>query len=73
MQDEPVFKSTFSVRVIRPAGDDYIALSNMPVAKEHDNVPTHGLTTVQVRHSFLLLYYLLMLYNINYTIMTFSG
>ena len=28
--DEPSFKSTFSTTLVRPSGDGYIALSNMP-------------------------------------------
>ena len=45
--DEPSFKSTFSVTLIRPS-DGYIALSNMPVKKEFSSQPSQGFTEVQV-------------------------
>ena len=39
--DEPSFKSTFSVTLVRPR-DGYIALSNMPVQDEQENSPSSG-------------------------------
>ena len=39
--DEPSFKSTFSVTLVRPSSG-YIALSNMPVSSETDNTPSTG-------------------------------
>ena len=39
--DEPSFKSTFSVTLVRPT-DGYIALSNMPVQDEQENSPSSG-------------------------------
>ena len=39
--DEPSFKSTFSVTLVRPT-DGYIALSNMPVQDEQKNSPSSG-------------------------------
>ena len=43
--DEPSFKATFSVSLVRPS-TGYIALSNMPVQEETSNTPSRGLTTV---------------------------
>ena len=45
--DEPSFKSTFTVTLIRPSVG-YIALSNMPVRNEISNSPSNGFTEVQV-------------------------
>ena len=39
--DEPSFKSTFTVTLVRPS-DGYIALSNMPVQNESMNLPSAG-------------------------------
>ena len=39
--DEPSFKSTFSVTLVRPA-EGYIALSNMPVEQETVDMPSPG-------------------------------
>ena len=46
--DEPSFKSTFTVTLVRPTGDGYIALSNMPVREEIPDSPSPGLTSVKV-------------------------
>ncbi len=45
--DEPNFKSTFSVTLVRPS-ERYIALSNMPVERETENTPGIGFTEVKV-------------------------
>ncbi len=45
--DEPNFKSTFSVTLVRPS-ERYIALSNMPVERETENTPSIGFTEVKV-------------------------
>ena len=47
--DEPSFKSTFTVTLVRPS-DGYIALSNMPVKQELSQQPSRGLTEVQVKY-----------------------
>jgi len=47
--DEPSFKSTFSVTLVRPTLR-YKALSNMPVESEVNNSPSQGLTEVKVRY-----------------------
>ena len=47
--DEPSFKSTFTVTLVRPS-DGYIALSNMPVKQELSQQPSRGLTEVKVKH-----------------------
>ena len=39
--DEPSFKSTFTVTLVRPSAG-YIALSNMPVQNESLNLPSAG-------------------------------
>ena len=39
--DEPSFKSTFTVTLIRPT-EGYLALSNMPVEQETENLPSKG-------------------------------
>ncbi|NP_001192196.1 glutamyl aminopeptidase [Acyrthosiphon pisum] len=44
--DEPQLKSKFKISLIRPSGNNYIALSNMNKEFEELNVPTNGLTTV---------------------------
>merc|ERR1719273_2061225 len=44
--DEPSFKSTFTVTLIRPS-EKYIALSNMPVDSEKSDAPENGLTEVK--------------------------
>ena len=46
--DEPSFKSTFTVTLVRPS-DGYIALSNMPVKQELSQQPSRELTEVQVK------------------------
>ena len=45
--DEPSFKSTFTVTLVRPT-DGYIALSNMPVKETSAHQPSLGLTEVKV-------------------------
>ena len=46
--DEPSFKSTFTVTLVRPSEGGYIALSNMPVKNEVMSKPGPGFTEVQV-------------------------
>ncbi len=47
--DEPSFKSTFTVELVRPSEGGYIALSNMPVSSETRDDPAKGFTKVKVR------------------------
>ncbi|XP_037084026.1 glutamyl aminopeptidase-like [Pollicipes pollicipes] len=56
--DEPSFKSTFTTTLVRPSGDGYIALSNMPVQREEENVPSQGLTKVHFQKSVPMVTYL---------------
>lgn len=56
--DEPSFKSTFSVTLVRPSNDGYIALSNMPVEREVPNSPSTGLTEVKFVKSVPMVTYL---------------
>ena len=51
--DEPSFKSTFTVTLVRPT-DGYIALSNMPVKEEFQQQPSQKFTEVKVLISFSL-------------------
>ena len=46
--DEPSFKSTFTVTLVRPT-DGYIALSNMPEKEQFTHQPSQGLTEVKVQ------------------------
>ena len=55
--DEPSFKSTFTITMVRPS-KDYVALSNMPVQKETPNAPTNGLTEVKFQKSVPMVTYL---------------
>ena len=55
--DEPSFKSTFTVTLIRPS-DGYIALSNMPVDKEIPNSPSKDYTEVKFEKSEPMVTYL---------------
>ena len=55
--DEPSFKSTFTVTLVRPT-DGYIALSNMPVKEEFQQQPSQKFTEVKVWLSSLKLFYL---------------
>ncbi|KAF0305364.1 Glutamyl aminopeptidase [Amphibalanus amphitrite] len=56
--DEPSFKSTFSTTLVRPSGDGYIALSNMPVEREEADMPSQGLTKVHFKKSVPMVTYL---------------
>ena len=49
--DEPSFKSTFTVTLVRPT-EGYIALSNMPVKQELQQQPSQKFTEVKVLISF---------------------
>ena len=55
--DEPSFKSTFSVTLVRPTRG-YIALSNMPVENESESSPVPGLTAVKFQKSVPMVTYL---------------
>jgi len=55
--DEPSFKSTFSVTLVRPT-NGYIALSNMPVETESKSSPVAGLTAVKFQKSVPMVTYL---------------
>ena len=55
--DEPTFKSTYSVTLVRPS-KDYIALGNMPIEKETVDSPTQGLTEVAFKKSLPMVTYL---------------
>uniref|UniRef100_A0A6M2E291 Aminopeptidase n=1 Tax=Xenopsylla cheopis TaxID=163159 RepID=A0A6M2E291_XENCH len=49
--DEPAMKAEFTVRIVRPSDDNYIALSNMNEEKAEVDVPSRGLTTVHFAKS----------------------
>ncbi|XP_050691073.1 glutamyl aminopeptidase-like [Eriocheir sinensis] len=55
--DEPSFKSTYSLTVVRPS-EGYRALSNMPVKKETADSPSAGLTEVAFEKSVPMVTYL---------------
>lgn len=55
--DEPSFKSTYSVQVVRPS-DGYIVLSNMPVQSETADQPSSGSTEVTFQESVPMVTYL---------------
>ncbi|XP_063244276.1 glutamyl aminopeptidase-like isoform X1 [Bacillus rossius redtenbacheri] len=55
--DEPSFKSTFNVSLVRPSSG-YSALSNMDQVGEVEDSPGPGLTTVQFRTSVPMVTYL---------------
>ncbi|XP_069936236.1 glutamyl aminopeptidase isoform X1 [Cherax quadricarinatus] len=55
--DEPIFKSTYSITIVRPQ-HGYIALSNMPVMREEDDTPSEGLTQVTFMKSVPMVTYL---------------
>lgn len=55
--DEPSFKSTFTVTLVRPS-QGYIALSNMPVNGEIQDSPSNGFTEVQFQKSVPMVTYL---------------
>jgi len=56
--DEPSFKSTFTVTLVRPTEGNYIALSNMPVENESKNSPSIGYTEVKFQKSQPMVTYL---------------
>ncbi|XP_068236621.1 glutamyl aminopeptidase-like [Palaemon carinicauda] len=55
--DEPSFKSTYSVTIVRPS-ERYIALSNMPVKLEKKGVPSPSSTEVTFEKSVPMVTYL---------------
>jgi len=55
--DEPSFKSTFSVTLVRPT-NGYVALSNMPIESEAESSPTPGQTAVKFQKSVPMVTYL---------------
>jgi len=56
--DEPSFKSTFTVSLVRPMTDGYSAYSNMPEESRKDNYPSEGLATVTFEKSVPMVTYL---------------
>lgn len=56
--DEPSFKSTFEVSLVKPSNDDYIALSNMPVQTVAEDQPSLGFSTVSFVKSVPMVTYL---------------
>jgi glutamyl aminopeptidase len=56
--DEPSFKSTFNTTLVRPSGDGYIALSNMPELKSVVDAPVAGKTEVTFEKSVPMVSYL---------------
>ncbi|KAI9551578.1 hypothetical protein GHT06_021911 [Daphnia sinensis] len=56
--DEPSYKSTFGVTLVRPKGDGYVSYSNMPQVSFEDDVPSAGLTTVKFEKSVEMVTYL---------------
>jgi glutamyl aminopeptidase len=56
--DEPSFKSTFSVTLVRPSGSNYIALSNMPEVRSKVDTPLIGFTEVTFLKSVPMVTYL---------------
>lgn len=57
--DEPGFKSTFSLSLVKPSS--LVAISNMPVQTELADTPSKGLTTVNFAPSVPMVTYLLAL------------
>ncbi|KAF2350322.1 Peptidase M1 membrane alanine aminopeptidase N-terminal, partial [Trinorchestia longiramus] len=55
--DEPSFKSTFTLTLVRPS-DGYLALSNMPQESQTSNAPLRGLTEVRFERSVPMVTYL---------------
>ncbi|KAK4308314.1 hypothetical protein Pmani_019995 [Petrolisthes manimaculis] len=55
--DEPSFKSTYNITVVKPTLE-YIALSNMPVMNEEIDMPSPGLTEVTFEKSVPMVTYL---------------
>ncbi|XP_025417554.1 glutamyl aminopeptidase-like isoform X2 [Sipha flava] len=49
--DEPQLKSKFKISLVRPSGNNYIALSNMNQESEELNIPSKGLTTVHFENT----------------------
>ncbi|XP_014246647.1 glutamyl aminopeptidase-like isoform X2 [Cimex lectularius] len=45
--DEPSFKATFDIKLVRPAKDDYFALSNMHQISEEADYPKKGKVTAK--------------------------
>ncbi len=56
--DEPSFKSTFKTTLVKPSGNNYIALSNMPEEKIRPDQPKVGLTEVEFELSVPMVTYL---------------
>ncbi len=56
--DEPSFKSTFTVTLVKPSGGSYWALSNMPVALVKQDSPREGLDEVTFQKSVPMVTYL---------------
>ena len=56
--DEPSFKSTFTVTLVRPSDSNYIALSNMPEVRSKVDTPLPGFTEVTFLKSVPMVTYL---------------
>ena len=56
--DEPSFKSTFSITLVRPSDSNYIALSNMPEVRSKNDTPSTGYTEVTFLKSVPMVTYL---------------
>ena len=56
--DEPSFKSTFSITLVRPTGSNYVALSNMPEVRSKIDTPCIGFTEVAFLKSVPMVTYL---------------
>ncbi|MCL4133992.1 UNVERIFIED_CONTAM: hypothetical protein GTU68_054839, partial [Idotea baltica] len=56
--DEPGFRSTYNVTIVRPSAGNYIGLSNMPVQSETVDAPSTGLTEVHFEESVSMVTYL---------------
>ncbi|QQP35718.1 Aminopeptidase, partial [Caligus rogercresseyi] len=56
--DEPSFKSTYSITLVKPSEESYVALSNMPVDETKPGLPSQGLTEVSFKKSVPMVTYL---------------
>ncbi|XP_040577104.1 glutamyl aminopeptidase isoform X1 [Lepeophtheirus salmonis] len=56
--DEPSFKSTYTITVVKPKEESYIALSNMPVSEIKEGYPSSEMTEVKFEKSVPMVTYL---------------
>ena len=56
--DEPTYKSTFKITLVKPSAKEYIALSNMPEEISIPNAPMEGFTEVTFQVSVPMVTYL---------------